>query len=257
MTFVHGDIVDAELVARLLVGARRSIRSCTSRPSRTSIGRSSSRERSCERTSSARRCCSMRRARRGARRAAGEPACAFITSRPTKSTARWRLAIRRSPSRRRIRRARRTRRARRHPITSCARTIIRTASRSTISNCSNNYGPYQFPEKLIPLMIVNALRWHRAPDLWRRTPGARLVVRRRSLRRDRPDHSGGRRGRTFNVGGRAEHENVHIVDQLCAADRRAVQRRRVARDAVSRAARPRAAGTLLGADHLRSRPARP
>ena len=86
---------------------------------------------------------------------------------------------------------------------------------TTISNCSNNYGPYQFPEKLIPLMIVNAL-CGRALPLYGDGRQVRdwLFVE---------DHCGAIdkilqadvAGRTFNVGGRAEHENVHIVHQLC------------------------------------------
>ena len=47
-----------------------------------------------------------------------------------------------------------------------------------ITNCSNNYGPYQFPEKLIPLMIINALRGQAAAGLWRRPERPRLAVRR-------------------------------------------------------------------------------
>ena len=45
-----------------------------------------------------------------------------------------------------------------------------------ITNCSNNYGPYQFPEKLIPLMIANALQGQAAAGLWRRPAGARLAL---------------------------------------------------------------------------------
>ena len=52
------------------------------------------------------------------------------------------------------------------------------------TNCSNNYGPCQFPEKLIPLMIVNALGGQAAAGLRRRPERARLAVRRRSLRGD-------------------------------------------------------------------------
>ena len=53
-----------------------------------------------------------------------------------------------------------------------------------ITNCSNNYGPYQFPEKLIPLMILNALEGEAAADLRRRPQRARLALRRGSLRGD-------------------------------------------------------------------------
>ncbi len=52
-----------------------------------------------------------------------------------------------------------------------------------VTNCSNNYGPYQFPEKLIPLMILNAIERQAAADLRRRRPGARLALRRGPLRR--------------------------------------------------------------------------
>ncbi len=87
---------------------------------------------------------------------------------------------------------------------------------ATISNCSNNYGPYQFPEKLIPLIIVNALRAIQLPVYgdgkqvrdW-------LFVEDHCVAIDRilgADVA----GKTFNVGGRAEHENVHIVRQLCS-----------------------------------------
>ncbi len=52
-----------------------------------------------------------------------------------------------------------------------------------ITNCSNNYGPYQFPEKLIPLMLLNALEGAAAADLRRRRQRPRLAARRGSLRR--------------------------------------------------------------------------
>src|SRR6478735_12699708 len=86
---------------------------------------------------------------------------------------------------------------------------------ATISNCSNNYGPYQFPEKLIPLMIVNALTAKPLPVYgdgkqvrdWLFVEDHCVAID-RILRADVT-------GRTFNVGGRAEHENVFIVRQLC------------------------------------------
>jgi dTDP-glucose 4,6-dehydratase len=85
----------------------------------------------------------------------------------------------------------------------------------TISNCSNNYGPYQFPEKLIPLMIVNALRGLPLP-LYGDGRQVRdwLFVEDHCVAIDKIVRSNAT-GRTFNVGGRAEHENVHIVHQLC------------------------------------------
>jgi dTDP-glucose 4,6-dehydratase len=85
----------------------------------------------------------------------------------------------------------------------------------TISNCSNNYGPYQFPEKLIPLMIVNALRAVALPVYgdgkqvrdWLYVEDHCIAIE-RILDADVI-------GRTFNVGGRAEHENIQIVRQVC------------------------------------------
>ena len=61
----------------------------------------------------------------------------------------------------------------------------------TVTRASNNYGPYQFPEKLIPLMISNAIDDQAAADLWRRHAGSRLAVCRRPL----PRHPGGDRAR--------------------------------------------------------------
>jgi dTDP-glucose 4,6-dehydratase len=85
----------------------------------------------------------------------------------------------------------------------------------TISNCSNNYGPYQFPEKLIPLMIVNALRGIALPIYGDgRQVRDWLFVEDHCVAIDRIIQ-GDVSGRTFNVGGRAEHENIHIVRRLC------------------------------------------
>ena len=64
-----------------------------------------------------------------------------------------------------------------------------------ITNCSNNYGPYQFPEKLIPLVIHNALEGQGASDLRRRAAGARLAVCRGPLLGDPAGARSGRTGR--------------------------------------------------------------
>jgi dTDP-glucose 4,6-dehydratase len=84
------------------------------------------------------------------------------------------------------------------------------------TNCSNNYGPYHFPEKLIPLMILNALSgkplpvygdgmnvrdWLYVTD---HCAAIRLVLR------------AGRVGETYNVGGRNERTNMDVVDTICA-----------------------------------------
>ncbi|SLM30545.1 dTDP-glucose 4,6 dehydratase, NAD(P)-binding [Desulfamplus magnetovallimortis] len=85
----------------------------------------------------------------------------------------------------------------------------------TISNCSNNYGPFQFPEKLVPLMILNAMErkplpvygdgsnirdWLYVMDhckaIW-------LVMEK------------GHKGRTYNIGGGCEMKNLEIVEKIC------------------------------------------
>jgi dTDP-glucose 4,6-dehydratase len=85
-----------------------------------------------------------------------------------------------------------------------------------VTNCSNNYGPYQFPEKLIPLMLLNALEggslpiygdggnvrdWLHVED---HCEGIRLVLER------------GEPGEKYNIGGSNERTNLELVDLLCA-----------------------------------------
>ncbi len=100
--------------------------------------------------------------------------------------------------------------------------LVRAYGRSfgletTTSNCSNNYGPYQFPEKLIPLFLINALTgkslpiygdglqvrdWLHVDDHCR---GVEAVLRR------------GTPGETYNIGGGAELANLAVIDLLCRA----------------------------------------
>lgn len=85
----------------------------------------------------------------------------------------------------------------------------------TVTNCSNNYGPYQFPEKLIPLIILNALEGKSLP-VYGDGKNVRdwLFVR---------DHCvaiwevmrRGVEGRTYNVGGRSERANIDVVRSIC------------------------------------------
>jgi dTDP-glucose 4,6-dehydratase len=92
---------------------------------------------------------------------------------------------------------------------------------TTISNCSNNYGPYHFPEKLIPLLVVNILDGKALPIYGDgRNIRDWLYV---------SDHCAGieaciergRAGEVYNIGGASECENLSLVKQLCAvADRR-------------------------------------
>ncbi|MCS6770885.1 MAG: dTDP-glucose 4,6-dehydratase [Kiritimatiellae bacterium] len=86
----------------------------------------------------------------------------------------------------------------------------------TISNCSNNYGPYQFPEKLIPLMILNALEGKPLPVY-----GDGLHVRDWLYVRDHAAAvwavmTRGRRGQTYNIGGRNEMRNIEVVRKICS-----------------------------------------
>ncbi len=83
------------------------------------------------------------------------------------------------------------------------------------TNCSNNYGPHQFPEKLIPLMITNALAGKPLPVYgdgrnvrdWLyvldHCEAVRVVLER------------GRIGETYNIGGGAERQNIDLVNTLC------------------------------------------
>lgn len=84
------------------------------------------------------------------------------------------------------------------------------------TNCSNNYGPFQFPEKLIPLMIQKALAGEPLPVYgdgrnvrdWLYV-GDHCAAIRRVLEI-------GRVGEVYNVGGDAERENIHVVKTICA-----------------------------------------
>jgi len=86
---------------------------------------------------------------------------------------------------------------------------------TTISNCSNNYGPYQFPEKLIPLMILNAVEGKPLPVYGdgRNVRDWLYVI----------DHcaaiwtimQSGKRGEMYNIGGSSEMENIVIVELIC------------------------------------------
>ena len=84
------------------------------------------------------------------------------------------------------------------------------------TNCSNNYGPFQFPEKLIPLMIHNALAGKSLPVY-----GDGLNVRDWLYVEDHCEAimtvlEGGRVGETYNVGGLNEQTNISVVTTLCA-----------------------------------------
>ncbi len=85
----------------------------------------------------------------------------------------------------------------------------------TISQCSNNYGPYQFPEKLIPLILINLLDGRSLP-VYGDGQNVRdwLYVEDHCRAIDRVIE-GGREGDSYNVGGRNEWKNIDIVRLLC------------------------------------------
>jgi dTDP-glucose 4,6-dehydratase len=83
------------------------------------------------------------------------------------------------------------------------------------TNCSNNYGPYQFPEKLIPLIILNALEGKPLPVY-----GDGLNVRDWLFVEDhcaaiRCVLENGRVGKTYNIGGNSERKNIEVVTTIC------------------------------------------
>lgn len=84
-----------------------------------------------------------------------------------------------------------------------------------ISNCSNNYGPFQFPEKLIPNTILNALAGQPI-DVY----GDGGNIRDWLFVEDHVDAllailSGGQPGRTYNIGGHGERTNIAVVERIC------------------------------------------
>jgi dTDP-glucose 4,6-dehydratase len=85
-----------------------------------------------------------------------------------------------------------------------------------VSNCSNNYGPYHFPEKLIPLTILNALAGERLP-VYGNGGNVRdwLYVEDHACALDLIIERG-RPGETYNVGGRNERCNVDVVRAICS-----------------------------------------
>ncbi len=85
----------------------------------------------------------------------------------------------------------------------------------TISNCSNNYGPYQFPEKLIPLMILNALAYKPLPVYGNGTNVRDWLYVKDHCKAVWMIMQHGRRGDTYNIGGGTELENIRLVEMIC------------------------------------------
>ncbi|KLI64628.1 dTDP-glucose 4,6-dehydratase [Aurantiacibacter marinus] len=94
----------------------------------------------------------------------------------------------------------------------------------TTSNCSNNYGPYQYPEKLIPLFLLNALHGRDLPiygDGMNVRDWLHVVDHCRGIE---ACLNGGQPGETYNIGGGAELPNMAVIDHICAEVDRAFTR---------------------------------
>jgi dTDP-glucose 4,6-dehydratase len=124
----------------------------------------------------------------------------------------------------------------------------------TASNCSNNYGPFQFPEKLIPLMLVNALEGKPLPVYgdglnvrdWLYVEDHCRAVERVILQ--------GRVGETYNIGGRNEWRNIDIVELLCELVDTALSADGALRSRFSRAPAARGASTRTLIQFISDRP---
>jgi dTDP-glucose 4,6-dehydratase len=86
----------------------------------------------------------------------------------------------------------------------------------TMSNCSNNYGPYQFPEKLIPLMLIHALEGKPLPVYGKGENVRDWLYVEDHCRAIESILLRGRLGETYNVGGENEWKNIDIVQLLCS-----------------------------------------
>ncbi|WP_395392891.1 dTDP-glucose 4,6-dehydratase [Novosphingobium sp. BL-8A] len=85
-----------------------------------------------------------------------------------------------------------------------------------ITNCSNNYGPYHFPEKLIPLMIAKALDGEPLPIYGKGDQVRDWLYVEDHVRALQAVFEQGQPGRTYNVGGHNERQNIEVVKTLCA-----------------------------------------
>lgn len=84
-----------------------------------------------------------------------------------------------------------------------------------ITNCSNNYGPYHFPEKLIPLMIAKALDGEPLPIYGKGDQVRDWLYVEDHVRALQAVFERGQVGRTYNVGGHNERQNIEVVKTLC------------------------------------------
>jgi dTDP-glucose 4,6-dehydratase len=125
---------------------------------------------------------------------------------------------------------------------------------TTVTNCSNNYGPYQFPEKLIPLTLINILLGKSLPVY-----GDGLQIRdwlhvadhceaiQLALTRGKP-------GQVYNVGGNSETTNIEVVRSLCALVDEAVETRPELKRQYPFTCRSRSAPSIELIEYVRDRP---
>ena len=84
-----------------------------------------------------------------------------------------------------------------------------------LTNCSNNYGPYHFPEKLVPLMILNALEGKPLPVYGQGTQIRDWLYVEDHARALHKVVTEGKVGETYNIGGHNEKPNIEVVHMLC------------------------------------------
>jgi dTDP-glucose 4,6-dehydratase len=84
-----------------------------------------------------------------------------------------------------------------------------------ITNCSNNYGPYHFPEKLIPLTILNALEGRPLPVYGKGNQVRDWLYVEDHARALHRVVTAGAAGETFNIGGHNERQNIQVVETIC------------------------------------------
>ena len=214
--FARIDICDRSRGSRRRSGPFGRIMSSISPPRATSTARSPAATPSFRRTSSAPSPCSRRREPIGwslpPRNATGSASCMCRPTRSMARSARSGLFVETTPydpsSPYSASKA-----ASDHLVSAWAHTYGFPA---LISNCSNNYGPYHFPEKLIPLVILNAIHGKPLPVY-----GAGANVRDWLYVEDHARAldlivSRGRIGEKYNVGGRNERRNIDVVRTICA-----------------------------------------
>jgi dTDP-glucose 4,6-dehydratase len=224
--FVQGDIGDTALVANACWPSTGRVPSSTLRPNRMWTAPSTAPKTSSRPTSSAPSGCWRLQGNTGKRcQLSKKKRSASCTSPPTRCMAR--LAPTTRLHRRPQLRAQQPLQASKAASDHLVRAWHHTYGLPVLTtNCSNNYGPLHFPEKLIPLMIVNALAGKNLPVY-----GDGMQVRDWLYVKDhcsaiRRVLEAGRLGETYNVGGWNEKPNIEIVHTVCACSTNCAPRRR-------------------------------